>query len=358
MNIFNSSTNLFLFPKIFLDEVYEINSYNYKSNCIDESFPTISDKNNDEFKFDNIPSNFNFYANNSIFQDNLTKAENQIEIDNIFINELSYKETENKIVIFSKTKDNNENNIEYNKPNNINNVSNNNTNNNNIIIGEEKKENQKKDIFKVSYSNNLNIFNIFNKGNNDNISSYMIYEDFDMDKNCNSFPKKQKRKKYIKKRKDNADNIRKKIKSRFLKALKNAINQKLKNAGSKYFFNLLPQSFIINLSKEKNKEILDLSLKDIFLKDFNIKEKGKRADINKYKNNIFVLNYLEKNNDISEKSNFNIIKNMKYSEIFNEYLLSKEFEKEISTLKEEKENDKYIKDYIIKAKNMLNFFSC
>ena len=37
---------------------------------------------------------------------------------------------------------------------------------------------------------------------------------------------------------------------------------------------------------------------------------------------------------------------MKYSEIFKEYLLSKEFESEISTLKQQKENNKYIKDYI------------
>ena len=343
MNIFNPSTTPFLFSKVFLDEVYEINNCNYKSNCIDEFFPTFSDKNND--------------VNNSVFQDNLIKTENQIEIDNIFFSELSYKEAQNKIDIFSKTKDNYGNNIEYNKPNNINNVTNNDTNNNNITIGEEKKENQKKDIFKVLYSNNLNNFNIFNKGNNDNYSSYMIYEDFDMDKNCNSFPKKQKRKKYIKKRKDNADNIRKKIKSRFLKALKNAINQKLKNAGSKYFFNLLPQSFIINLSKEKNKEILNLPLKEIFVKDFNNKKEVKRADHNKYQHNSLVLNYLEKNYDISEKSNFNKIKNMKYSEIFNEYLLSKEFELEISRLKLEKENDKYIQNYIIKARDFINFFN-
>ena len=47
---------------------------------------------------------------------------------------------------------------------------------------------------------------------------------------------------------------------------------------------------------------------------------------------------------------------MKYSEIFNEYLLSKEFELEICSLKKEKENDKYIIDYIIKAKNFIIYF--
>jgi hypothetical protein len=48
---------------------------------------------------------------------------------------------------------------------------------------------------------------------------------------------------------------------------------------------------------------------------------------------------------------------MKYSELFNEYFISKEFEEEIYKLKQEKENDKYIKNYIIKSKNFINFFS-
>ena len=48
---------------------------------------------------------------------------------------------------------------------------------------------------------------------------------------------------------------------------------------------------------------------------------------------------------------------MKYYQIFNEYLKSKEFEMEIASLKQEKENDKYIKHYIIKANNFLNFFN-
>ena len=48
---------------------------------------------------------------------------------------------------------------------------------------------------------------------------------------------------------------------------------------------------------------------------------------------------------------------MKYYKIYNEYLKSKEFEMEIASLKKEKENDKYIKDYIIKASDLIEFFS-
>ena len=43
----------------------------------------------------------------------------------------------------------------------------------------------------------------------------------------------------------------KKIKSRFHKALTNAINQKLKSVGSKYIFRPLPQFFITNLKRKK-----------------------------------------------------------------------------------------------------------
>ena len=75
----------------------------------------------------------------------------------------------------------------------------------------------------------------------------------------------------------------------------------------------------------------------------------------KYHHNLSVIKYLEGNKAVNEKSNFNIIKNMKLSEIFREYLESKEFGLEISALKKDNENDKYIKKYIIKAKTFLNF---
>ena len=68
------------------------------------------------------------------------------------------------------------------------------------------------------------------------------------------------------------------------------------------------------------------------------------------------MDYLEKNNDVKEKSNFNEIKTMKYYEIYNEYLLSKEFKFAISDLKQKKENDQYIADYILKANDLINFF--
>ena len=55
-----------------------------------------------------------------------------------------------------------------------------------------------------------------------------------------------------KKRKYKSDDIRKKIKVRFHKVLKNKINESLKNAGSTELFSFLPQFFISNISKKFN----------------------------------------------------------------------------------------------------------
>ena len=189
------------------------------------------------------------------------------------------------------------------------------------------------------------------------INKVIIEKNKKVDNNIFNIIKKKDEKdlKIKKKRKHKPDDIRKKIKARFLKALKNAMNQRLKLAGSGKLFKFLPQAFICNVSKQKNKAVLNLSLKELFEK--NLCEGEKPKDLKKYHHNLSVLEYLEKNHDIGEKSNYNNFKNMKYYQIFNEYLNSKEFEIEIESLKQEKENDKYIRDYIIKANNLNNFFS-
>ena len=164
-----------------------------------------------------------------------------------------------------------------------------------------------------------------------------------------------KKRKNFPKRKDNSDNIRKKVKSRFLKVLKNAVNGKLKLAGSKKFFNFLPQSFVSNVSKDKNREMFDSSFKDIFTTNFCENKNGNQPDIKKYHHNVSVIQYLERNKEIAEKSNYNNFKNMKFYQIFYEYLKSKEFELEIVSLKMERENEKYIREYIFKACNFIEF---
>ena len=219
---------------------------------------------------------------------------------------------------------------------------------------------KKRNIFRVK----SDFFNIFNPGEN-NYSKLMIHDTLNDNKNfenrfvlkkCkNSSIKGKKSKKNNLKRKENSDNIRKKIKSRFHRNLKQSINEKLQLAGSKNIFEYLPQIFITNITKNKNRNNIHLTLEEILSKDFCIGKVAKKSTINKYRHNVSVLQYLEKNKEISKKSNFNIFKDMKYHEIYEEYLNSKEFENEISKLRE-KETEKYINKYINKAQNLIEFF--
>ena len=168
--------------------------------------------------------------------------------------------------------------------------------------------------------------------------------------------------KHKNKRKYKPDDIRKKIKARFHKSIKNIINENLKQAGSKMLFSFLPQIFISSIARDKNHQVLDLTYREIIQKDFitgvdEKKYKNKSVDLAKYKNNLKVLEYLDKNMDICEKSGFDIISNMKYSDLLDEYFTSKEFQRAIKKLQEENEEEDYIKEYIKKAKNYVKFFS-
>ena len=164
------------------------------------------------------------------------------------------------------------------------------------------------------------------------------------------------------KRKYKPDDIRKKIKARFHKSIKNIVNENLKKAGSKYLFSFLPQIFISSISRDKNHQVLNISYRDLIKTDFisNIddkKYKNKNVDLIKYKNNLKVLEYLDQNPDICERSGFDIISKMKYGDLLEEYFKSYEFEKAINKLREENEEEDYIKEYINKAKTYVKFFS-
>ena len=164
-----------------------------------------------------------------------------------------------------------------------------------------------------------------------------------------------------KQRKFKPDDIRKKIKTRFHKSLKNIINENLKIAGSNQFFDFLPQSFISNISRDKNKNIMNLTYKQLLEKDFisdcKIDPHQLIVDKVKYERNLKVLKYLEQNPEISLNSGFHLMCKLSYADILNEYFLSEEFEKSIQKLKEENETEDYIREYINKAKTYVNFFS-
>ena len=255
----------------------------------------------------------------------------------------------------------------------------NNTKGNVINDGEEKKietsniittDLDKQNKFRV-YS--LNDFNVFHPGGNveffkqikekfndeinnsikEDIKSISTSRKFKIYKEKNK--KSRKKTKEKKKRKEKPDDIRKKIKSRFLKTIKNRVNQMLKIAKSEEYFDFLPQCFICNISKQKNKSIINMTFKELMSQKFF--EEEEKKDKKKYDNNVRVLKYLENNEEICKKSNFNVIGNMTFKELFREYLKSEEFEKEIEKLKEEQNSDNYIIEYIIKAYNFINYFS-
>ena len=216
---------------------------------------------------------------------------------------------------------------------------------------------------RILFEKNPKNFLIFTYGEYCQYSKHIITEvlndiiEKDDKKIMNAEPQKKvyKKKKNLQKRKNKSDNIRKKLKSRFLKTLIKSVNKKLKLASSKVFFTFLPHTFVCNVSKVKNRDAFNSSFKDIFTKNFCLVQNGNQPDIRKFHHNLSVIKYLENNEEVAEKSNYSNFKNMKFYHIFFEYLKSKEFEKEILTLKMENENEKYIRAYIINAYNFIKF---
>ena len=170
----------------------------------------------------------------------------------------------------------------------------------------------------------------------------------------------KKLKKIKRRRKLKSDDILKKIKTQFHKALKNIINKNLKEVGSQELFGFLPQIFIGNISKEFNKKYMNLTYKELLSIDFT-KNIETSIDLNIDKKQIIknqnFLKYLENNPEISKMSGFDIIKNMKYKKLLQLYFSSKEFENTIIQLKNKKESDEYINDYIYLSQNYINYFS-
>ena len=106
---------------------------------------------------------------------------------------------------------------------------------------------------------------------------------------------------------------------------------------------------------------MKLTYRQILEKDFTIELKENKlnkikVDKVKYEKNLNVLKYLDNNIKIANDSGFTFISNMTYADILKEYFLSQEFEHSINKLRHEKENEDYIKEYIIKAKTYVKFF--
>ena len=229
----------------------EYTNYNYQDKEFEESFFKIF-----------VGENKKHYINNDIIDDDSekyllqNKHNNNIISNNDKNGNFSINNVKDKILESSKT-----------------NISS--KNKENVIILINQNEIDKKD--NISFLNKKrNIskknFSIFNYGKYDNYSRKIISEtliEIEKEKKnlfvTNFIYSKQykKRLKTIHKRKEGSDNIRKKIKRRFHKILKDIINSKLEKAGSNKYFDFLPQLFVSDISKKYNKKILNLTLEEI-----------------------------------------------------------------------------------------------
>ncbi len=162
-----------------------------------------------------------------------------------------------------------------------------------------------------------------------------------------------KRKRYNEKRsrKENQDNIRKKIKRGFLNnALIPKINMIIKKHGGKIFFEIFKQHFVSDVTRKRNMELINMTLEEIFRK----KELYHETDINFYYHNLNLVNSKE----IQENKELKNILNLKLIKIFQEYINSKEFNiDEINRLKSKNMKDSYIKRYIYLAQNFIQFIT-
>ena len=164
----------------------------------------------------------------------------------------------------------------------------------------------------------------------------------------------KKRSKERRQRKHYRDNMRVKIKRGFYRYLKKKLNQILKNSGCKKSFDFFPYKFSSDVNKERNKYILDMTLKEIFLNK-KLYEFEDKNGLYKYKSNFdLVQNEEIKNNEKLQK-----ILNKTFRELYEDYINSDDFNiDEINRLKNNKtEDEQYIETYTILSKNLINFFS-
>ena len=200
---------------------------------------------------------------------------------------------------------------------------------------------------------------ILTENMNDNkIKQYMENTPFRTNKYITDQEGNKKREK--KQRKYKPDDIRKKIKVRFHKKIKNILNENLKNAGSKELFSFLPQFFIGNISKKFNYQYMNTTFEELLSIDFSsFQEKypNKDCDHNQFDKNKKILEYLKNNPEISKISGFDKMKKMKYRDLLCAYFSSLEFEQSIEQLEEEKEVAEYIQEYIYLAKSYIEYFT-
>ena len=227
------------------------------------------------------------------------------------------------------------------------------------VLPLKKEEKTKDDLLKYYFNNKKeNKSNIVDYAKKRKIFNVIQIKKFDMFNNKENASlsnenilRKNKVFPTIKRRRENQDNIRKKLKTAFFnKFLYKKINQILKNKQSKLYFTKFPISFVNDIRKNNNKNIINKTLLEIMLN----KELYKEKDLNNYYCNLKVL----ENKETKEIQELKEILNKKFCELFDEYINSKEFNiDEIKRLKNNNMDNIYIERYIYQSKHFIEYFA-
>lgn len=154
------------------------------------------------------------------------------------------------------------------------------------------------------------------------------------------------------KRKAKPDDMRKKIKVNFFKTLRKGTNQKLKDAGSKDYFEALNQGFISNISKSYNKPFMEKTWNELLHFKF---PNAKSSDEDKFEHNLKILKKIEENEPSEIKAKYDAVGNLTIYQLFEEYLRSEEYLESLSQV-QQKEKDFYLERYRELAKDFIEFF--
>ena len=191
-------------------------------------------------------------------------------------------------------------------------------------------------IFDVIYPGKYSVFTRI-----ENDLSYLLKEEEML---C-----QRKRYNIRRKRRENNDNIRKKIKRGFFnKGLIHKLNMILKNQNINSYFEIFQQHFVGDVTKRTNNQLMNMTLEEIFEK----KELYQESELKSYKHNFNLVKSIE----IQENKELKNILNKKLYLIFEEYINSKEFLiDEINRLKNKKMDNGYIQRYIYLTKHFIEF---
>ena len=202
------------------------------------------------------------------------------------------------------------------------------------FIKDVKKE---KTLFNTTKTKNT----IFTSSKDDLLKEYLTGIDFSKKIRSSTTLPNYKQKHYI----------RVSIKRTFMNTyLDRALNKKLEEAGFNTFFEKFPQSIASNVAKDFNKDLMNMSLKDIFKKE-ELYNANNRTN---FDCNLKVVDKIEKEGN----PELNAILNRKLSCLFEEYLNSEEFGiDEINRLKHSKvkKDEYFIEKYIFLAQHFIEF---